>query len=254
MSSVAEVEATHYDGVAAEALAARLGTPRLALYATLGSTMDVAHRLAADGAPAGTLVLADEQTLGRGRAGRAWRSNVGQGTWLTLVTRPSDRDALRVLSLRVGVYAAEALSGLASSQIMVKWPNDLQIGARKLGGILVEARWRDDRPEWVAIGVGVNVRSDDETIASLDRASSRLAALYALLPAIRAAAARAGAMDAEEMARYARRDAVAGRRAVAPVSGIVLGIDAGGRLHVRSDDGHTVALDQATVEYEATPV
>jgi BirA family biotin operon repressor/biotin-[acetyl-CoA-carboxylase] ligase len=147
-----------YDGVGADVLARRLGVPRLALFAEVASTQDVAHALAGEGAADGTVVLADAQSGGRGRAGRAWQSPPGSGVWLTVVTRPHDLDALEVLALRVGLALAEALSPLAAAPVGVKWPNDLLVGGRKLAGVLVEARWRDGRPEWAAVGVGVNVR------------------------------------------------------------------------------------------------
>ena len=78
-------------------------------YDEVGSTLDVAHTLAADGAAAGTVVIADAQTAGRGQRGRAWQSERGAGLWLTLIERPSDASALDVLSLRVGLALAPAL-------------------------------------------------------------------------------------------------------------------------------------------------
>ena len=71
--------------------------------------MDVANALAADGAPAGTMVLADAQLAGRGRAGRRWESKAGDGIWMTLVERLNDLEALDVLSLRIGIRVARAL-------------------------------------------------------------------------------------------------------------------------------------------------
>src|SRR5207253_2703530 len=108
-------------------------------------------------APAGTLILAEEQFAGRGRQGRRWTSQPGAGIWLTLIERPSDAAALDVLALRCGLYAANALDTLAAHPIKLKWPNDLYSGGRKLAGILIETRWRGTSPEWVAIGFGLNV-------------------------------------------------------------------------------------------------
>ncbi|MHB2034867.1 MAG: biotin--[acetyl-CoA-carboxylase] ligase, partial [Gemmatimonadaceae bacterium] len=129
-----------YDGVAADALAAMLGVPALELFDTVGSTLDVAHARAAEGAAAGTLILADEQTAGRGRQGRAWVSQRASGIWLTLIERPADPRAVDVLSLRLGLHAAAALAPFVHSPIGLKWPNDLYVDGRKLAGILVEAR------------------------------------------------------------------------------------------------------------------
>src|SRR5665213_555071 len=81
-------EESRYDGMSAEQIRHRLGVPRVAVHSSLASTMDVAHALAAEGTPAGTLVLADHQTAGRGRGGRSWQSEAGAGIWLTLIERP----------------------------------------------------------------------------------------------------------------------------------------------------------------------
>ncbi|MEP7381888.1 MAG: biotin--[acetyl-CoA-carboxylase] ligase, partial [Gemmatimonadota bacterium] len=141
----------------AQALARVLDVPLLAWYPELASTMDVAHALAQRGAPSGTVVLADAQTRGRGRGGKRWSSGLGAGLWMTLIDRPTDASGIDVLSLRVGLRAARALDRYTSTPIALKWPNDLMLPGGKLGGILVEVRWREQRPEWVAVGIGVNL-------------------------------------------------------------------------------------------------
>ena len=232
-----------YDGASAEDLARRLDLPRVIVYDEVGSTLDVAHALAAEGAPAGTLILADAQSAGRGRSGRTWTSERGAGIWLTFVERPRDIDALDVLSLRVGLGVAAALEPHCDERIRLKWPNDLYVGDQKLGGILVEARWRDENPEWVAIGVGVNVRAPagEERAIGLRSDAVRLSVLAAMAPAIRVAAARSGVLDASEMRAFAARDLAAGRACSEPIAGVVRGIDSRGSLLV--DVGsHTVAV------------
>ena len=102
-----------------------LDLPRVDLLDSTTSTLDVAHRIAAEGAASGTLVIANEQTAGRGRGGKTWRSLPGAGIWLTLIERPADTSGLGVLSLRVGLAAAQALDRFASEPILLKWPNDL---------------------------------------------------------------------------------------------------------------------------------
>jgi BirA family biotin operon repressor/biotin-[acetyl-CoA-carboxylase] ligase len=235
--------------LSADALARRLGVPAVHAFTEVGSTMDVAHALGADGAPAGTLVLAGAQTGGRGRAGRPWLSRPGAGVWLTLLERPDDASGLEVLSLRLGMRAAEALEPLARQPVAVKWPNDLQIARRKLAGVLVEARWRDARPEWVAVGVGVNLAPPAEMpdAVGLAAGATRDAVLEALVPALRAAAAARGALTDDEVAAYAARDALAGRRVSAPVPGVVLGILPTGELRVRGADGTEHRVRQATL-------
>lgn len=226
------------DGVDASALATRLGVPRVAAFESIGSTMDVAHALAAEGAPAGTLVLADEQTAGRGRLGRVWQSAPGSGIWLTLVERPRDVEALDVLSLRLGLRAAVVLDRFAGARVRLKWPNDLHLAAGKLAGILVEARWRDARLDWIAIGFGLNVRPPEGVSgAGLAPGTDRITVLEALVPALRAAAAATGHLDDRELAEFAARDMARGRRIVSPVVGTVAGIDASGALLVTTAEG-----------------
>jgi len=240
-----------YDGIGADALAGRLGVPRLALFAEVASTQDVAHALAGEGAADGTLVLADAQSGGRGRAGRPWQSPPGSGVWLTVVTRPRDVDALEVLALRVGLALAEALAPLAPGPVGVKWPNDLLVGGRKLAGVLVEARWRDRRPEWAAVGVGVNVRppATFDAAAALRPDVARLAALEATVAAVRSAAAGRGSLDGGEVARLSARDVVRGRAVVTPVEGVAAGVAANGALLVRGADGRVTAVRDAAVMF-----
>jgi BirA family biotin operon repressor/biotin-[acetyl-CoA-carboxylase] ligase len=237
-----------YEGRDAAALAAMLDLPRVELRERVTSTLDVAHALGGSGASAGTLVLAEEQTAGRGRGGRAWRSEHGAGIWLTLLERPADADAIELLSIRVGLRAAAALDRYAAERVALKWPNDLYVGARKLGGVLIEARWRDERPEWVAIGVGLNVRVPEGVTeaASLEPGTDRGALLAELIPALRAAAAARGPLSDAELSRYATRDLAAGRACIEPVRGIVRGIDARGRLLVERR-GDVVAVGSGSL-------
>jgi BirA family biotin operon repressor/biotin-[acetyl-CoA-carboxylase] ligase len=213
--------------------------------------MDVAHALGAAGSADGTVVLADAQTGGRGRAGRSWASGPGTGVWCTVVIRPGDPGALEVLSLRVGLTLAEELQPLSDVLVAVKWPNDLLVGGRKLAGVLVEARWRDARPEWVAVGVGVNVRppAGFDDAAALRPGTARLDALAAVVRAVQRASVLRGLLTRTELARLAARDAVRGRRVVAPVAGTAAGLTAAGALRVEGPDG-VHELRQATVVYD----
>jgi len=200
----------------------------------VGSTLDVAHELAAAGADPGTLIVAAAQTAGRGRMGRSWRSERGGGIWLTLIERPRDPSGLEVLSLRVGLALAPALEPFATGAVRLKWPNDLYVGEKKLGGILIEARWREQRLEWLAIGVGINLRPPPEepTAVGLRQGVSRDEVLERIVPAIRGAASRAGPLADDEIAAFAARDMAVGRRCREPVAGIVRGISPSGALRV----------------------
>jgi BirA family biotin operon repressor/biotin-[acetyl-CoA-carboxylase] ligase len=241
--TVDSLVADRYAGADASTIASRCGVPRVVLYNAVTSTLDIAHPLARDGAPEGTLILAERQTAGRGRGGRAWASEDGAGIWLTLVARPTDDAALEVLSLRVGLAAARALEAFTEFEVRVKWPNDLMLDDGKLGGILIESRWREERVDWVAIGIGINCRVPHEiqNARALRDGVNRVDVLGALVPAVRAAAAARGALADPELHEFERRDWALGRRCVAPVAGIIRGIDARGGLLVRTSAGDVAA-------------
>lgn len=238
MRSAADGTAT-LDGITAGELAEQLAVPRVDLHASVSSTLDVAHTIAAD-APSGTVIVADEQTSGRGRHGRRWASPAGAGLWLTLIERPTDARALDVLALRCGLYGAEALDALAPAAIGVKWPNDLYVRGAKLAGILIETRWRGTAPDWVAIGFGLNVAAPPlEGAIGLVPGTTRLGALARLVPALRRAAAASRHLSDDELARWRARDVAQGRRSTEPAEGRVVGITAAGELRITRDDGST---------------
>lgn len=241
-----------YDGLTGGALAARLGLAACEVHAQCASTMDLAHAAAGRGAPAGTLILANEQIAGRGRGGRRWTSAPGDGVWMTLIERPRTPAGFDVLSLRVGLALAAALDDVAGTRIQLKWPNDLYVRGGKLAGILIEARWRDRSVEWVAIGVGLNVvpARDVPDAQGLADGVTRLAALDCAVPAVRAAAAREGPLDADELARFAARDLAVGRRAVQPADGVVAGVDAEGELLVDTPSGRVACRSGSLVFVE----
>lgn len=128
----------------------------------IGSTNDEAMRLLDRGAVHGTAVTADFQTAGRGQPGRRWWMPPGEGILLSVILRrPPPGIAFGDLTLWLGGTLAKWLAARTGLKIDVKPPNDLLCGGRKVGGILCEARWRDDHLEGVIVGVGltVNVQS-----------------------------------------------------------------------------------------------
>ena len=140
----------------ASALTAR-GGPRLAAvewHEEIGSTSDRVKDLARAGAPTWTAVLADRQSGGRGREGRAWVSPPG-GLYLSVLLRP-ETARVSLLPLAAGVAVAEAVLELGVLSEL-KWPNDVLVGGRKLAGILAEASSGGAGVEWVVLGIGVNV-------------------------------------------------------------------------------------------------
>ena len=228
-----------YDGRDVAALSRLLDVPRVVVFESTASTMDDAHGLAAQGALAGTVVLTDRQTAGRGRNGRRWASESGQGIWMTVIERPNDARAVDVLSIRLGLRAARALDRFAESPVRLKWPNDLLLEEAKLAGILVEARWRGDRVDWVAIGIGINVRKPGgvANATALRAGTDRVDVLAELVPAVRAAAQARGALTRAELDEFATRDIAAGRTCVDPTPGQVRGITSSGELLVDTGVG-----------------
>lgn len=130
---------------------------------TIDSTNTYAKGLAANGAPEGTVVIADHQTGGRGRLGRSFSSPAGMGLYLSVILRPNCfPEELMHLTCAAGVAAANAID---NPQVGIKWTNDLVMGKRKLGGILTELSVDPNtrKVEWAVIGIGINCcqRSDD---------------------------------------------------------------------------------------------
>ena len=129
---------------------------------TVSSTMEVAAQLGDAGEPEGTVVLAAAQTAGRGRAGRVWETPPGSALLASLLLRPAVPVArLPVLSLLIGVAAAEAIERVAGLPCRLKWPNDLWLGSEdpghKTGGVLLTSRLAADGVNQVVAGIGINV-------------------------------------------------------------------------------------------------
>lgn len=125
---------------------------------TVGSTNDLAKELAETGAPEGTLVLAEEQTGGRGRRGRAWHSPAGANLLFSVLLRPAVQvDGVFALTMGLALSAVEALEALAGVGARIKWPNDIYAGEKKLGGLLTEFSARGKNVAWVVLGLGLNV-------------------------------------------------------------------------------------------------
>ena len=230
--------------------------PALLRVPAVGSTMDVLHELADAGAEAGTVVVAEEQTAGRGSRGRAWRSPPG-GLWLSALYRPGSAAGIELLSLRVGLAVAQAVEAIGEGiQVFIKWPNDIMLDDRKLGGILCEARWQGEAVAWVVAGVGLNVANPipPELTAGAIRLADRLpgadpGALQAEVTArVRAVGAAGDRLGAGELAALQARDWLRGRRLQAPIAGVADGIADDGALLVRDRTGARRVLRAGTVE------
>ena len=224
-------------------------------YASLPSTQDLLHRMAEDGAPDGTVVVAESQDGARGQRGRTWQAPAG-GLWMSVLVRPKAAAAGEVLSVRAGLAVAGVLDRYPTiPRVALKWPNDLYVEGKKAGGLLCEARWRGSELWWVVVGLGLNVSNSvppglegqATTLSEYDRTISA----EALLPPIAAALATLGQGDAtlspEERAAFAERHWLKGRRLTEPVRGVAGGIAADGALMVSLEEGGTMPVRAASV-------
>ena len=123
-----------------------------------GSTNTEALRLALEGTPEGTVVVADAQTEGRGRLDRTWESPPSKNLYLSVVLRP-DIPAVTasLVPLMTGVAVADVLSQHCPGRVRLKWPNDVLVGGKKICGMLTEMRPRGDRVQFLIVGIGLNV-------------------------------------------------------------------------------------------------
>jgi BirA family biotin operon repressor/biotin-[acetyl-CoA-carboxylase] ligase len=217
-----------------------LGDPR-EHHETIGSTNERARELAEAGAGHGALVTADEQTAGRGRQGRAWITPAGTAIAASLVLREFDD----LLPLRAGLAVADVVGADA----LVKWPNDVWLGGRKVAGILAESH----AGEWAVLGIGVNVAVD---VAALPEEAAEVAGTLGRAPedveptlkALLGALEKRLGQDREAVLKALReRDALLGRRVRwQDGEGLGAGIDESGALLV-DVTGRTVTLSAGEV-------
>jgi BirA family biotin operon repressor/biotin-[acetyl-CoA-carboxylase] ligase len=128
---------------------------KVIFFASLDSTMEAARREALWGAPAGTVVIADEQTAGRGRLKRSWLSPRG-GLTLSVILRPNI-EYLPYLIMLTSVAVARSIENVTGLRPQIKWPNDVLIGDKKVCGILIENDIRKNALVASVIGIGINV-------------------------------------------------------------------------------------------------
>ncbi len=209
------------------------------------STNAVLLSRAEAGAPSGTVVIAEEQTAGRGRRGRTWFASPGDGLTFSLLWRFAPGTAPAGLSLAVGVAVARALGTVGAGGTALKWPNDILRGGRKLGGILVELV--PGAPHAAVIGIGINLHLPAAMPEDLRAASAALYAgnevadengLYAallgeLLATLETFAAQGfAAIRPEWMTRHALQDARVSLSSDfgPPREGLCRGVDVDGAL------------------------
>lgn len=141
-------------------------------YTWTESTNDDAWELIEEGAAEGTLIITDKQTAGKGRNGRTWHSVPGKSLTVSLILKPEmDSQTAGWFPIMTGVAIVEALSSLGLEPSL-KWPNDILIGNKKLGGILCESRVQGHSMEWAVIGIGLNINEQEDELDSELNATS----------------------------------------------------------------------------------
>ncbi|MGE0161191.1 MAG: biotin--[acetyl-CoA-carboxylase] ligase [Gemmatimonadales bacterium] len=226
--------------------------PVVEIYESIGSTNDRALDLAASVGGALAVVIADEQTAGRGRRGARWHSPPGGGLWMSLVL-PSPRPSPHA-SLLVGLAVAEAIEALAPEiRVGIKWPNDLMVRGGKLGGILCESTGAA-----IVAGIGINVRALGTTPAtslayratSLEVECGKSFATSDLAGCIvERLKGRSWGLDAEVSEALAGRDALLGAAVETEEhgAGVARGIDRSGALILERPDGSRVRVVAGSV-------
>ena len=224
------------------------------------STNRVAMELGYADEPEGTVVIAEEQTAGRGRAGRTWHSERGTGIYVTLLLRPKISPVQApLLTMMAGLSARSAIQAQTGLSLDLKWPNDLLLSGKKLGGILTEMHAEPTQVHFVIVGIGINVNQEKfpaevSGIATslrvqTGRAQSRMELLVRLLREFENdynRFLREGAASVtqrfEAVSSYARGKRVNVSNGAESYSGITAGLSPEGLLRVERAGGEIVAI------------
>ena len=224
------------------------------------STNAVALKLAAEGAEHGTVVVAEEQTAGRGRLGRAWYSEKSSGIYVSIILRPPlSPAAAPVLTLMAGLAAQKAVSSTTGLTVDIRWPNDLLVNGKKVCGILTEMSAEVDRLHAVVLGIGINVNHSvmpaelEEIATSLrmeaHRGISRVQVLATLLreldryyQLLLKNGTRAITERWEAASTFAHGKRVRVVTAAGDALATTTGVDPSGALRIQYDDGRQESL------------
>jgi BirA family biotin operon repressor/biotin-[acetyl-CoA-carboxylase] ligase len=221
------------------------------------STNRLLRDVALAGTPAGTVIVTDYQTAGRGRRGRAWQVPPGSALLFSALLPAFPPERLTLLPIVTAVAVARALERHLALNAFIKWPNDLLLDGRKCGGILVESEWDTTHAPTVVVGIGLNLNQLPADFAELPNATSmyahtgtpveRAAFLAVLLAELEQGytALKAGWMPHAE---WSRRAGVPGQPLwVHPADGeswaaTAVALGASGELIVQDTQGHQIAL------------
>jgi len=232
----------------------------------VSSTSDIALERARLGEPEGLVIRAESQTKGRGRLGRSWLSPPGYGLYFsTLLRPPLPGDQLAVLSLVCALAIAEGLEETGGIPARLKWPNDIRLGEKKVGGILLDFESSGAAKPAVIVGFGLNLKSPPDgypdefasRTTSMEAAGCRLPQseeiLHTLLNRLRLRYQdfiESGFKPLRE--RWESHSDGIGRRfsfsiADAPLEGIMRGIDEAGRLILDTGEGNLHSVDTGEI-------
>ena len=237
--------------VIARGLQTRWAGRQIVYLPSVDSTNRRARQLAAEGAPHGTLVIADEQTAGRGRRGRGWISPAGEGVFMSLILRPQSHPSeVARLSMQTALAVALSIAQTTGLDARIKWPNDIVCGGRKVCGMLLEMNADEQEVHDVVAGIGINVHQTQfapeiaQTASSLDLLSGQSVCRAALVRAFLEAFERTEALAAQGalMDAYRARSATLGQRVqvIAPAgsfTGTALEVTDSGSLIVEDEEG-----------------
>jgi BirA family biotin operon repressor/biotin-[acetyl-CoA-carboxylase] ligase len=224
-------------------------------YDSIDSTNTKAKELAEDGHPSGTLVVADQQTAGKGRRGRSWESPMGTGIFMTLMLKPEiNPNNASMLTLVAAMATTRAIRRVTGVPAMIKWPNDIVMNGKKVCGILTEMSAQFNYINHIVIGIGINVHNEEfpeeikETASSLFLESGqhihRASLIEAFLEEFEDVYAEY--LKTEDMEglqkEYDTMLVNRGRQVRVldpkePFEGVALGITSTGELRVRKEDG-----------------
>jgi len=224
------------------------------------STNRVALELGHAGEPEGAVVVAEEQTAGRGRAGRAWHSERGTGLYVTLLLRPRLAPVQApLLTMMAGISAQSAVAAVTGLNVDLKWPNDLLLAGKKIGGILTEMHAEPTLVKFIIVGIGLNVNQEKFPADLASQATSlraetgkwhsRMELLARLLREFENdynRLLREGSASVvrrfEEVSTYAKGKKVSVVTANETFSGITAGLTPEGLLRVTRESGETVTV------------
>lgn len=240
---------------------------KLKVLETTVSTQEEAKALAEAGAPEGTLVVAEEQTGGKGRLGRKWFSPKGKGIWMSLVLRPKQPlHYMPQLTLLTGVAVCRAVRRTTGVMAGLKWPNDLLVDGRKICGILLESAAEDEYVRYCIAGIGISANLDPDDYPDELKSVATSLKIEAGHPVDRVQLIAAAMEEFETLYRLYQQEGFApiaslwealsvtlGKRvtvgaASGPVTGLALKLDPHGALVILTEDGRELPVFSGDVE------